>query len=52
LTNKEFEKYLKEVENSEFEKIAVNVIKNGGTKSKSVKEISATSRIMKEKIDI
>jgi hypothetical protein len=43
--------YQKISKSHEYEEVARNVLSTGGTKTKSVKEISETSKIIKEKMD-
>jgi hypothetical protein len=50
-TNFQYQKYNKQYKSNEFEEIARNVLISGGTKTKSVKEITETSKIIKDKID-
>jgi hypothetical protein len=51
LNSQQYEKYQKQSISKEYEEVARNVLSSGGTKTKSVKEISETSKIIKEKMD-
>eukprot|EP00347_Sterkiella_histriomuscorum_P009313 403341682 len=51
LNSSKYSQYLKQSKSHEFEEVAKNVLSTGGTKTKSVKEISETSKIIKEKMD-
>lgn len=57
LNNKQYQRYQTRVSNSkggsqEYEKIARGIIERGGVKSMSVAQISETSKLIKEKMDV
>ena len=51
LNKQQIERYQKLSKSHEYEEVAKKVLSTGGTKTKSVKEISETSKVIKEKMD-